>query len=169
MIAERSRLNTQRALAVRLPERGLSNVWWPVSLHKKDERAEKVLALWLNSTLGILTLVAHRVPTEGAWVQFKKPTIENLPILDVLSLSESQLTSLAGAYEKLASEELNTIQNMTDDPIRSAADDAFAKVLGLPSLDGLRAELATEPVICNRPIDHDVPVQPDDQLQFELM
>jgi hypothetical protein len=107
MIAERSRLNTQRALAVRLPERGLSNVWWPVSLHKKDERAEKVLALWLNSTLGILTLVAHRVPTEGAWVQFKKPTIENLPILDVLSLSESQLTSLAGAYEKLASEELD--------------------------------------------------------------
>jgi hypothetical protein len=169
MIAERSRLNTQRALAVRLPERGLSNVWWPVSLHKKDERAEKVLALWLNSTLGILAFIAHRVPTEGAWVQFKKPTIENLPVLDVLSLSESQLTRLAGAYEKLAREQLNTIQNMKDDPVRVAADDAFAKVLGLPSLDGLRAELAAEPVICNRPIGHDVPVQPDDQLQFELI
>ena len=91
MIAERSRLNTQRALAVRLSERGLSNVWWPVTLIEENEKAEKVLALWLNSTLGILTMVAHRVPTEGAWVQFKKPTIENLPILNVLALSATQL------------------------------------------------------------------------------
>jgi hypothetical protein len=46
---------------------------------------------------------------------------------------------------------------------------SLATAIGLPSLDGLRAELAAEPVICNRPIGHDVPVQPDDQLQFELM
>jgi hypothetical protein len=169
MIAERSRLNTQRALAVRLSERGLSNVWWPVSLHKEDERAEMVLALWLNSTLGILSLAAHRVPTEGAWVQFKKPTIENLPVLDVLALSETQLKHLAGAYRTLAACELNTIQNMSDDPTRAAADDAFAKVLGLPSLDDLRAELANEPVICNRPIGRDVVLQPDDQLHFEMI
>ena len=169
MIAERSRLNTQRALAVRLPEKGLSNVWWPVRLHKDDERAEKVLALWLNSTLGIMTMVAHRVPTEGAWVQFKKPTIEELPILDVLALSEAQLKRLAGAYDTLANEELNTIQNMADDSTRRAADDAFAKVLGLASLDSLRSELAVEPVICNRPLGRDLPVVPDDQLQFELM
>jgi hypothetical protein len=169
MIAERSRLNTQRALAVRLPERGLSNVWWPVRLIEEDERAEKVMALWRNSTLGILTLVAHRVPTEGAWVQFKKPTIENLPILDVLALTEIQLIHLAGAYERLASGELNTMQNMADDPIRGAADDAFAKVLGLSPLDDLREELATEPIICDRPIGRDQPIQPDDQLQFELI
>ncbi|WLA79529.1 hypothetical protein [Bradyrhizobium elkanii] len=169
MIAERSRLNTQRALAVRMPEKGLSNVWWPVRLHKDDERAEKVLALWLNSTLGIMTMVAHRVPTEGAWVQFKKPTIEELPILDVLSLSDSQLKRLAGAYDTLANEELNTIQNMADDPTRSGADDAFSKVLGLPSLEPLRSELAVEPVICNRPLGRDLPTVPVDQLQFELM
>jgi hypothetical protein len=109
------------------------------------------------------------VPTEGAWVQFKKPTIEELPILDVLALSESQLKRLAGAYDTLANEELNTIQNMADDPTRHAADDAFSKVLGLPSLDNLRAELAVEPVICNRALGRDLPVVPDDQLQFELM
>ncbi|MER9559380.1 hypothetical protein [Mesorhizobium sp. M0323] len=170
MIAERSRLNTQRALAVRLPERGLSNVWWPVRLHNEDERAEKVIAMWLNSTLGILTLVAHRVPTEGSWVQFKKPTIENLPILDVRSLSERQLTQLAGSYETLASMDLRTIPNMADDPVRKAVDEAFAKVLGLPSLDNLRAELAAEPVICNRPLGFAIATPSiEDQLQFELI
>jgi autotransporter passenger strand-loop-strand repeat protein len=39
MIAERSRLNTQRCLAVRLVEPGLSNVWWPLRLKKEDEAA----------------------------------------------------------------------------------------------------------------------------------
>jgi hypothetical protein len=169
MIAERSRLNTQRTMAVRLPERGLSNVWWPVRLNEKNEDAEKVLALWLNSTLGMLMLVAHRVPTEGAWVQFKKPTIEKLPILDVLALTKSQLSKLAGAYDAVSRTELNTIQNMADDPVRTSADDAFAKVLGLPSLNNLRAELAVEPVICNRPLGHEVPLRPDAQLQFELI
>ncbi len=102
-------------------------------------------------------------------MQFKKPTIENLPILKVLALTESQLTRLAGAYDKLASMELNTIQNMADDAVRSAADDAFAKVLGLPSLEALRSELAAEPVICDRPIGRDLPIAVDDQLQFELI
>lgn len=130
MIAERSRLNTQRTLAMRLSERGLSNVWWPLRLRQEDERAEKVLALWLNSTLGILTLVAHRVPTEGAWVQFKKPTLENLPILDVRSLSERQLSQLASAYRKVAGIGLSTIKDMAEDPVRAEIDQAFSRSLG---------------------------------------
>jgi hypothetical protein len=76
---------------------------------------------------------------------------------------------LAGAYDAVSRTELNTIQNMADDPVRTSADDAFAKVLGLPSLNNLRAELAVEPVICNRPLGHEVPLRPDAQLQFELI
>lgn len=126
--------------------------------------------MWLNSTLGTLTLVAHRVPTEGSWVQFKKPTIENLPILDVRALSERQLTQLASSYEKFASLDLRTIPNMADDPVRMAVDDAFSKVLGLPSLDSLREELAAEPVICNRPLGFEIAAPAiEDELQFELI
>lgn len=101
MIVERSRLNTQRALAVRLPKPALANVWWPLRLHEADKQAEKVMALWLNSTLGLLTLIAHRIPTQGAWVQFKKPTISNLPLLDIKALSKAQMKNLAGAYDTL--------------------------------------------------------------------
>jgi hypothetical protein len=170
MIAERSRLNTQRTLAVRLPERGLSNVWWPLQLRHEDERAEKVIALWLNSTLGILILVAHRVPTEGAWVQFKKPTLENLPILDVRSLSEAQMNQLSSAYREVARIGLGAIKDMAEDPVRAAIDRAFSQVLGLPSLDGLRAELGREPVICGRPIrNYEAPVEDHDDLQFALL
>ena len=94
MIAERARLSTQHTLAVRMPERCLSNVWWPIYLKQDNELAEKVLALWLNSSLGLISLIAHRIPTEGPWVQFKKPTIELLPILDPRALTDNQKSML---------------------------------------------------------------------------
>ena len=170
MIAERSWLNTQRSLAVRLDIDALSNVWWPVRLRLKNELAEKVLMLWLNSTPGLLMTIAHRIPTRGAWIQFKKPTIENLPVLDIMSLPKSQLRQLAGVYDAVAGSDLNTITNMAVDPIRSDIDDAFAQVLNLPPLNDLRAELAEEPIIKLRPcIEEDVPLVPDAQLEFELI
>jgi hypothetical protein len=66
-------LNTQRLTAVLLSEPVLSNVWWPLKLRDGlDDRHAKVLTLWLNSTLGLFLLLANRVETRGAWVQFKK-------------------------------------------------------------------------------------------------
>jgi hypothetical protein len=171
MIAERSWLNTQRTLAVRLAKPALSNVWWPVRLREKNEHAEKALALWLNSTLGLLNSLAHRIPTRGAWIQFKKPTIENLPVLDVLSLSSKQLKDIADGYDAIASSQLGPFSEMADDPTRRDIDKLFCKVLSLPSLDDLRAELAKEPIITLRPcFDEDAAVaQPDDQLEFALI
>jgi hypothetical protein len=87
ILAERMWLKTQRLTAVHVTERVLSNVWWPFALHKNDERAEKALALWLNSTLGMLLLFAHREETRGAWVAFKKPVLEAIPTLDVNGLN----------------------------------------------------------------------------------
>jgi len=146
MIAERSRLNTQRFLAVRLPEPSLSNVWWPLRLKSENTAAEKVIALWFNSTLGLLVSIAHRIPTEGAWIQFKKPTIENLPILDVTSMPNDQIRRLAAFYDSIAGTEFDTIMNMANDPVRADIDHAFSQILNLPSSNSLRAELANEPI-----------------------
>ena len=170
MVAERIWLNTQRSLAVRLNTSALSNVWWPVRLREENDRAEKVLALWLNSTLGLLTSIAHRVPTRGAWIQFKKPTIENLPVLDVAALSKDQLRQLADVYDSVATKELNTIVNMANDEVRAGIDHAFSQILHLPSLNALRAELANEPIITLRPgLEEEVPLVPAAQLEFELI
>lgn len=170
MIAERSRLNTQRSLAVRLNVKALSNVWWPVRLRAKNDAAEKILALWLNSTLGLLISLAYRIPTQGAWIQFKKPTIENLPVLDVSALSSDQLRELESTYDSLAAKELDTIANMAGDEIRRGIDHALSQVLGLPPLNDLRAELANEPIIKLRPcIEEEVTLVPEAQLEFELL
>jgi hypothetical protein len=169
MIAERSRLNTQHLLAVFLDEVALSNVWWPLRLKNNDVDAAKVLTLWFNSTLGLLTSIAHRVPTEGPWVSFKKPTLLNLPVLNVARLSDSQKSQLAGAYDSLRAQELDAIANMANDPVRASIDDSLSGVLELPGAMQLRNELAMEPIISGRAIDYEAPPLAADQLEFELI
>ena len=58
LIAERLRLDTARVVAMRSETRVLSNVWWPI--RGQDSPTEKALAVWLNSSLGLLTIPATR-------------------------------------------------------------------------------------------------------------
>ena len=64
----------------------------------KTKQQQKALVLWLNSTLGLLLLLAHREETEGAWIDFKKPILAKLPVLDIGPLSNDQLDELSDTY-----------------------------------------------------------------------
>jgi hypothetical protein len=153
LIADRMWLNTQRLTAVLLPEPVLSNVWWPLKLRDGlDDRHAKVLTLWLNSTLGLLLLLANRVETRGAWVQFKKETLHNLPVLDVRKLKAGQLKRLTDAFDRLAKVPLRPLPQMAEDEGRAAIDDAIRRALNLGDLTKLRHALAREPVITLAPL-----------------
>ena len=67
----------------------------------KEDIYEKALVLWFNSTVASLMLLANRQETRGAWIQFKKPVLADLPVLDLSSLSAEQLGILAAAYDRL--------------------------------------------------------------------
>jgi len=103
LIAERLRLNTDRITAIVLPEPALANVWWPLRIKTREEKnvtpeeTAQILGLWLNSTFGLLTLLASRVETEGAWIDLKKPILSKLPVLEPVSLNENQLEELLRA------------------------------------------------------------------------
>ena len=148
LISERLRLNTVRIVAMRSETRVLSNVWWPVKL--EDEPFEKTLALWLNSSLGLLTLTASRTSTEGSWVAMKKADLEVLPVLDVRAISDSQLEGLSNLFDEMAEDEFERLPGMADCPARRRLDDGISEILGLPDLDNLRRLLASEPVVSNR-------------------
>jgi hypothetical protein len=167
----RLRFNTHRLTAIRVSTPVLSNTWYPVKFSEPNEAHEKALLLWLNSTLGILLLAGHRVPTQGAWVQFKKPTWNPMPVLDVKNLGSSELRGLAGAFDRLKTEELAPIRQMDEDPVRDQIDGAISAVLGLPSTASLRLLLANEPVIRNTPLwASEAPVsEVDAPEQFELL
>lgn len=150
LLAERLRLNTVRLVAVRMSKPVLSNVWWPLALREElaPGEADKALALWLSSTLGLMMLLVHREETEGAWVAYKKPTLEALPVLDVAGFPEDKCAQLAAAYDSLCNEVLQPLPAIDADPVRAAIDAAFERALGLPACSMLREMLAREPVVC---------------------
>jgi hypothetical protein len=59
---------------------------------------------------------------------------------------------------------------MGSDPIRVEIDRLFSHALELPPLDGLRMELAREPIITLRPCFGDMPeADTPENIQFELL
>lgn len=152
LLGERLRLNTQRLAAVKLDRKVLSNVWWPLLLHSDNDLEEKALVLWLNSTLALFLLLIHRQETEGAWVDFKKPVLEGMPVLDIPSLPSAQRQSLADAYDRISNSVLLPFPEMAHDPTRAQIDATIQQVLGLPDFAILRELLSREPVVCLQPL-----------------
>lgn len=152
LMAERLRLNTQRATALLCDEKVLSNVWWPVTFLDSGmaESWEKIAVLWQNSTLGILLLLAMREETEGAWVDFKKPILEGLPIIDVRILTTSQIKILTDLYTNVSEKTLLPFPQMNIDETRGAIDAGFANALGLPDFSMIRDLLSNEPILSLR-------------------
>jgi len=151
LIAERMWLKTQSMVALRVSQNVLANVWWTFRFRNesdKNEKLEKTLTLWLNSTLNLLILFASREETRGAWVDFKKPVLSRLPVLDVTKLKAAQLNSLAKTYDNLANQPLSPLPQMEQDSTRTEIDKAISTVLGLPDFSILRELLSREPVVC---------------------
>ena len=133
---------------MRTDTRVLSNVWWPVKIDEIPH--EKALAVWLNSGLGLLTLLAQRTSTESSWVGMKKADLEQLPVLDLRAIAPEQLQALSQLFDDVAEDEFERLPAMADCAARRRLDDGLSEILSLPDLEGLRRLLASEPVVTNR-------------------
>ena len=152
LLVERMRTNTQRIIAALFPEKVLGNTWWALNTEQLDVPMQKALVLWLNSSLNALAFFSRRVTTQGAFVKMKQPAWESMPVLDVRSLTQEQLTTLANAYDEAAAQSLAPLAQLDSDPVRIRIDDALCKVLELPSLAPVRALLAREPGLTGQKI-----------------
>lgn len=152
LVAERLWLTTVRTVCVRLPRPVLSNTWWPLAVSDTDgvaaEDVERILALWFNCSLGMISVIAARVDTRGPWIDLKKPVLERLRVLDPRSLSRTRRHALTRAYEELATLDLARLPEIDRDEVRAQIDSAIADALELPdNLRVLREMLASEPII----------------------
>ena len=147
LIAERLRLDTARVVSMWSETKVLSNVWWEVQVESVP--SEKALAAWLNSSLGLLTILTQRTSTEGGWVAMKKADLEDLPVLDPRQLSPSQLQHLSDLFDALSEENFERLPAMASCPARKRLDDGISEILALPDLSTLRDLLASEPVVSN--------------------
>ena len=147
LVSERLWLNTARVVAMCADRPVLSNVFWPV---KTNDRAwDKALAVWLNSSLGILSLLATRTTTRAGWVALKKADLTQMPVLNLQALSTEQVQEIGDLFDELEDSGFERLPGMVDCAARSALDEGLSEVLGLPALVGLRRLLASEPVVSN--------------------
>jgi hypothetical protein len=151
LIGGRLRLNTARLVGIYLDRPVLSNTWWPVALDAQGrtgaEDIARILTLWFNSSLGVLSMIAARVDTEGAWVDLKKPILANLSVLDPRELSDGRRDSLLEGYRTLENSALRPLTEIHTDPVRAQIDDLILQSLGIPwSLAALRELIAAEPL-----------------------
>ena len=148
LISARLRLNTVRVVAMHSDKNVLASMWWPVRID--SEPTEKALAVWINSSLGLLALLAIRNTTQGSWVQLKKAYLQHLPVIDPRRIAPSQLQGLSNLFDNMLVAEFERLPAMANCPARRMLDDGISKILGLPDLATLRDLLASEPVISNQ-------------------
>jgi hypothetical protein len=146
LIVERARLSTYTVLAVYLDEGVLSNVWWPVKL---DNETAKILALWMNSTLGFLLLSSMAEVTHGPWVKFKKEYLLEMPVLDINALNDDQKNAFLQLYDNVRDLRFRALpQEFADPSARKVIDGEISRILGLKlRLEALYELLSKEPML----------------------
>jgi len=168
MIAERLWLITHKIVASYLTSEALSNMWWPTQLtaiktsdgvYVNADEHGKIQTLWLNTTFGILGLLAYRQDTRGAWVKFKKETLNLLPVLDLTKLTKSQVDKLLVAFDKFSKIEIEPLLSQfleaaSGSGIRREMDLETLQILTGITIDlkTLYEYLAEEPIISLKPL-----------------
>lgn len=152
VLAESFRFNTMRRLAVLVSEPVQAAHYSPIKLKRDGVRKRKALVLWLNSTPATLLIAHFSQSTKGAKVNLSQAAAKEMPVLDLDALDGKQLRKLAAAFDEIAAGDgFLPIPHLTHDPARKKVDDAISEACGLGDLKSLRAALAVEPIITNKP------------------
>jgi type I restriction-modification system DNA methylase subunit len=136
LIPDRIRLNTAHIISMCVPSKTLSNIFYAVKL-KKHETIEKYKALcvWLNSTFGLLLVIANREETEGAFVSLKMSHWRLQNILNINKLKKTDRKRLSEIFDKYLDKEMQRLPQQYNpqaiDTVRLAFDKEILNVLGI--------------------------------------
>lgn len=140
------------------PRKTIGGRAW-LSIQLKTVEHEKALVLWANTTPGLLLHWWHANKQQVGRGNIGKAALQTMPVLDVTTLTKSQLDTATKLFAKLQAEELLPLHEMDRDAIRRELDEKFARgVLGWSDsilapggpLEVLRMKLSREPSIRGR-------------------
>ena len=150
------RLNTIRAVAVRLESPVVSSLWVSCNLNVPEDALqtwEKALCVFLNSSVGVLTLLGDRTNKIPTRPNLSLDDLRNLFVPDFAAIGEDVVQRLETVYDTLSEETLLPLPHMDSDPVRRDLDESVCAALGLNRelLFTVRSQLATEPSVTGRP------------------
>ena len=134
LIPDRIWIDTAHIISMLSNDRVLSNIFYALRLKDEDEAKLKALCLWLNTTWGILTILANKQETRGGWIRLKMGQWRLLPVLDVTKLSNQETENLAEIFEKFKSKDLGRIPQQyrpESNQLRKELDKDFLESIGV--------------------------------------
>ena len=152
LLGARLRLNTARAAAVIVEQPAVGSLWVPCRPKDGSGQTSRAFCIYLNSTVGLLSLLARRAHNVLSRPAFSLDTLRSIPVPNFAVLGDDARDGLAAAFELLKDEVLLPFPQMNEDPIRKRLDDAVTDALGLDPewVAQIRRALAEEPSITNR-------------------
>ncbi len=139
-----------RVAAVMLPERAVGSIWTPCRPHQPD--IAKAICLFLNSTLGLLSLLGGRDNRKPSYPSFSLDTLRGLRVPDFTAMGTAELKSLNSWFNWLQEQPLLPFPQMAEDVARRQIDDAIIEALRLDPdwVATIRQELAREPSVTDK-------------------
>jgi hypothetical protein len=142
LVPDRIRVNTTHALALCCDKPVVCNVFFGLKPKRGIEMTEdafKSLILWLNTTWGILSILANRTETEGGWIELTITKWKLQPVLDVTKLDEDCVRRLVAVFDKYCERDLQRLPKQFDpnkiDPVRRGIDREFLEALSVKFTD----------------------------------
>ena len=152
------RYNAQPIMAVRTGIRTLGlRAWHTLSAHGDDPlvsaRRETALALWCNSTFGLLLHANHSNSAQEGRGQGNKGMLESMTTLDIRNLEAWQLEEAQAIWQEFSNRKFMPFYQCTTDPARVELDERIVKDLlgfgedAVASVARLRTLLAVDPSV----------------------
>ena len=152
------RYNAQPVMAVRTGIRTLGvRAWHTLSAHGDDPlvsaRRETALALWCNSTFGLLLHANHSNSAQEGRGQGNKGMLESMTTLDIRKLESWQLDEAQVIWQEFSNRKFMPFYQCATDPARVELDERIVKDLfglgedAIASVNRLRTLLAGDPSI----------------------
>ena len=150
--------NSQRVMATRTDSKALGiRAWHTLNVGDSDPgtkaRREIALALWCNSTLGLLLHANHANRVQPGRGTGNKGMLEGMSTLDVGKLEEWQLEEAQAIWREFEGREFESFHRCAVDPVRIALDERVVRGLfglgddAVEAVANLRTLLAGDPSI----------------------
>ncbi len=145
-------LMTTRVISARLNDPGLGSAWVPCKLREQSPDWEKAMCVYLNSSMGILSVLGDRSNRKPTYPNISINDMHKLVVPDFADIGEDAVTSLAAAYDQHAESVMLPLPQMNNCPVRRALDNAVCAALGIgeETVATIRRQLAMEPSVTGK-------------------
>ena len=152
LLPTRMRLTVVCRFAVRMETKVVGSAWVPCKPYENRREVEKSICVYLNSTLGILTLLGNRSNKSMSYPQIALDTLRKLQFPE---FTTDAITQLARHYDLLKKEKIRSLPQIKTCPVRKSLDETVVQVLNLGkewinTLEDIKALLAEDPSVTGK-------------------